>query len=513
MTKASTTSAGGKNGHMALLMPDDFSELNLVTWWVEPGTPDADNPLIEGDMPWDAGGVGIHGSVIKDPIDSNWKAYLVSTPAEEWAENKKEPWRSDNHNHRRICLYESNDGVHWTRPELPNCPIPGHDKTNIILDSKQGVGAYASIIINPNNKEWPYEMFALRAGWAEGEGSPPQGTGYYRYRSREGKVWEAVGNRIQGPMKGDICYFYNDNDEGYVAYYRMAAELSETDHVPVYEDAPRRSCYRATSSDGSNWVKDQSMFLTADERDHRDTQYQECVPFKVKGGYLGMITMYHPITQTQDLRIAASRDGRVWWFPDRRPCLANPPLGDYGGGLMWQSQRLILDGDRLYVYYGATEGPHRQISDSRAPSVQAGIETVIDHGAHFLPFNSALCRSSWRLDRVYALISSAGGPTIGTAVTVPQPLSGKTLWVDLMTRPPKKSSRSSFDEGYIQVELIDEGGRALPGYTHDDCNTLKGDHKELQVSWKGGSKTPERAVKARFYLKRAFLYGFEFREG
>jgi hypothetical protein len=30
---------------MPLLMPDDFSEMNLVTWRVERGTPDPDNPL------------------------------------------------------------------------------------------------------------------------------------------------------------------------------------------------------------------------------------------------------------------------------------------------------------------------------------------------------------------------------------------------------------------------------------------------------------------------------------
>src|SRR5207244_1960974 len=102
-------------------------------------------------------------------------------------------------------------------------------------------------------------------------------------------------------------------------------------------------------------------------------------------------------------------------------------------------QYLIVDQGKLYVYYGGTEGPHRQISDTRAPSQQVGYqETIVDHGAHFLPFNSALCRASWQFDRLYALASSAGGPTIGTAVTKPQPLSGKSLYVNLVTRSAKK---------------------------------------------------------------------------
>jgi len=58
---------------MPLLMPDDFSELHLVGWRVEPGQPDPDNPLIEGEMPWDRGGVGIHGSVFRDPLDGPFR--------------------------------------------------------------------------------------------------------------------------------------------------------------------------------------------------------------------------------------------------------------------------------------------------------------------------------------------------------------------------------------------------------------------------------------------------------
>jgi hypothetical protein len=244
------------------------------------------------------------------------------------------------------------------------------------------------------------------------------------------------------------------------------------------------------------------VLLTADERDHRDTQYQECVPLKVPGGYVAVVALYHLLTQTLNLRLAASRDGR-WWFPARRPCLDNAPLGDYGGGMIWQSQYLIVEGGKLHVYYGATEGPHRQIEDRRAPSKEVGYqEKVIDHGGHFLPFNAALCRASWRADRLYALASSAGGPTLGIAVSKAQPLGGKTLSVNLVTRPAKKASRAGLDEGVLQVELLDGAGRPLPGFTRDDCPPLKGDHA-----------TPAEAQQARFYLKRAFLDGFEFHGG
>ncbi len=60
------------------------------------------------------------------------------------------------------------------------------------------------------------------------------------------------------------------------------------------------------------------------------------------------------------------------------------------------------------------------------------------------------------------------------------------------------------------MELLNEKGEPLAGFMRNDCTFLKGDHQALLVKWKGGSAAPANAVKAKFYLKRAFLYGFEF---
>lgn len=491
---------------MPLLMPDDFSLLHLVDWRVEYGTQDPENPLLEGDMPWDSGGVGIHGSVFKDPLDGQWKAYLVCTPPEETSAEWPQPWNSKNDHKRRLCVFTSADGVHWIRPELPEFPFGDHKTTNILFPLDQGTAAYASINIDPSDRATPYHMYALRE-------RAPGGNGYYRYHSPDGYKWELIGGPITDPMKGDSGFFYRFGPEEYVSYYRLAFPQQPQDYLPVYESAARRSIMRATSTDGIKWTRDESMLLTLDALDHTDTQYQELVPLRVEGGYLATVTMYHPISQTQDVRIAASRDGNRWWFPDRRPALGNTPLGDYGGGLIWQSQNLIVENGRLYLYYGGSEGLHREISDTLAPSKSVGyLEDVITTNRHFLPFNAALCRASWQYDRMYALISAAGGPLVGMAVTKPQELEGKHLWVDFVTRPAKKSSNPGFDEGYLQVELLDSTDKPIPGFSRKDCTPLKGDYHALQVKWAGGETAPKEAVKAEFYLKRVFLYGFQFRK-
>lgn len=505
-----------KTARMPLLMPDDFSSLHLCGWRVEEGRNDPNNPLIEGEMPWERGGVGIHGTVLQDPLDGLWKAWIVATPAEETSEGWPKPWASiANDRDRSICYYESADGINWTRPAIPGSAYGPYESTNIIFDSnKFGLQAYASVIVDPANREWPYEMFVLQTTTEKAK--PPHGYGYHRYRSRDGKAWEWVGGPITGCILGDVLFAYKrgelSEDYEYLGYYRTGEPKKENDHLPAWEDGVNRTAFRCMSKDGLEWIKDPGMIIARDERDHRDTQFMECVPVRVPGGYIAMVSIYHALTQTLDLRLAASRDGRQWWFPDRRPCLPNRPLGEYGGGMIWQSRVLSVADGNLYLYYAGSEGPHRQVvSETGAPSVPIGyLEDALDHGGHFLPFTTALCRASWPFDRLFALAASAGGPTVGVATTKPGDIGGRRLTLNLTTRPAKKASQPGFDAGFLQIELLDAAGDAIPGFTRVDCLPVKGDHRSAQVQWAGGDRTPAAARQMRIYLKRAFLYGFQF---
>ena len=155
----------GDGNKLPLLMPDNFDSFRLVSWRVEQGVPDEHNPLITPAMPWDAGGIMAHGTVIHDPIDGLWKAWQVSTPAEV----RYEGLEARHESLRRLTYLESKDGVNWYRPMLPFVGWPGYDSTNIIFDlNSGGTAVYASVIVDTTKKEWPYEMFVLRSPKAAG---------------------------------------------------------------------------------------------------------------------------------------------------------------------------------------------------------------------------------------------------------------------------------------------------------------------------------------------------------
>ncbi|MCB1104574.1 MAG: hypothetical protein H7A44_08415 [Opitutaceae bacterium] len=493
---------------MPLLMPDDFESMKLVSWRVEEGEPDAHNPLLEPAMPWDSGGIMAHGTVLRDPIDGLWKAWQVSTPGEA----ELDGLRVKVGGQRRLTYLESEDGITWRRPKLSRVHWIDGRRTNILLDlDSGGTAAYASVLVDPENREWPYEMFVLRGPLATahdrqvGHLPGPRGkVGGYRYRSKNGVDWRL----IEGPLDlggaggGSFSYIYRDPDGSYAAICKSYSGNEHGDRFIPYDNTPHGSLRRLSlrmSEDGRAW-SGETPLLGRDWRDAGYAQFMELCPLRVLGGFVAFVTAYDASNQTTMLQLAASRDGVHWWRPDRRPALPNPPLGDYGGGMIWQMHHPIVDGDRMYVYYAGSEGLHGEIHDTRfGPRIEVGNETVIGMQTPTLPVNSALCRASWRGDRLWALVPSAGGVTWGEAVTRLRERGGGQLVVNARVKPG----------GELRVGLLDAEGRAIPGYSSDDCVAVTGDVVGHMMHWRGGDTPPNNAVKMHFHMRRTFLYGYD----
>jgi hypothetical protein len=66
--------------------------------------------------------------------------------------------------------------------------------------------------------------------------------------------------------------------------------------------------------------------------------------------------------------------------------------------------------------------------------------------------------------------------------------------------------------GWIRVEVQDENGKPLPGYSVDDCNEFWGDEIEGSVTWKDHSTLDSegKPIRLRFVMSDADIYALRF---
>lgn len=476
---------------------DIFEEHCRVAWRVEQATPDPANPLLVGEYPWDDATPAVgHGTILLDPIDNKFKGW---TPVMSLDTPEKQ-----GECEFRLAYIESDDGIHWRRPMMDLVSFPGHPKTNVLFDNNSGGRTtYSSVFIDPKeNPAEPYEMFCFRevhwrnpARCVAGFNQEPAKDdidvwkyyGLYRYRSRDGIHWRAV----EGPLNlktGDSCYIYRDGKGGYIAHHKSSMQVGPGNVIPRYECAPDvvRVTQRRTSPDGTTWSAAEQL-IYPDRHDDAADQVMEVSRIPYGDGILSTVTMYHSRTQQMDVQFAASTDGLKFFRPiPHAPCLPNPPMGDFGGGMIWPFRTLIPQGDRMFIYYGALAGLHGDVYQTK-PDMRM-----------FL--GGALCRASWKMGRFFGLVNSDGdGLTHAFATTRVMPVSGKALVLNA----------ASFRKGRVIVELLDDQSHPIPGFTKSDCEPFAGDSTRSIVRWKGGGVPPVANARIRIYLAHAAVYGFK----
>jgi hypothetical protein len=115
------------------------------------------------------------------------------------------------------------------------------------------------------------------------------------------------------------------------------------------------------------------------------------------------------------------------------------------------------------------------------------------------------CRLRRFTVRIDGFVSIRAGSKSGKMLTHPLTFQGKTLTIN----------GSTSGAGSIRVELQDESGKPIPGYTLDDSTEFYGDEISHTMAWKQGTdlgKLVGRPVRLRFVLKDADLYAIQFRD-
>ena len=453
---------------------------------------------ITHDAPWEGSGTGYH-SIFKD--GGKYRMYYKA-----WQLTVTAPGKVNTGEHPLFtCYAESDDGIHWRKPELGLHEFKGSKANNIVLvpgkmgaanpdpghiaifkDDNPAAAADAKYkaIVRSNS---PKGLLALKSPdglrWSPMSETPVITDGafdsqnlafwdaqaglyraYWRYftgGTTDEKNWKPSGFRaIRTATSKDFVHWENQQD---LRYVDSPDEALYTNQVKPYARAPHLLLGFPTRYIERGWSE---SLKALPEREHREWRS------KASDRY-GMVV-------TEGL-FMSSRDGvtfKRWNEAFLPPGIERPGTWNYGHQyLAWHlvETKSSLEGapDELSLY--ATE-------------------------SYWTDRSSALRRYTLRLDGFVSLHAPMSG---GEVLTKPLTFTGHSLSMNF----------ASSAAGGVKVEIQDASGQPMPGFTLSDCEEHFGDSLARTVVWKSGTNVSSLAgkpVRLLFVLKDADVYSFRF---
>ena len=273
------------------------------------------------------------------------------------------------------------------------------------------------------------------------------------------------------------CVVWAPEIAKYVAFYRT--------NIFRGERARReRGCGRSESADFEHWGPHELALhaRTTWQRamGHGAQDYYQIQVWRCGGIYLGIISVFYWKEDRVRLELAWSPDTRHW----ERVCpgtdlIPHGELGEHDGGCRYAALGPVSNGDEVRVYYGGDAGRH-----NADPLRDAG-----------------LCLATFRRDRFAGLRPKAG--TSGRILTRPVEVSGRQLVLN-----------ADGSSGCVNVELMSEDRRAIPGFERDQCVPIDSDELEAEVTWRTGKSLAElngEKIRLACHVDNATLYSFGFK--
>ncbi len=463
------------------------------------------NPIIRRDKQWEVTPYFRSSTfnVIWDPEDDIYKC---------WYEDFYEYFSKGVPSRERVLYAESRDGIEWEKPLLGKHQIDGHD-TNVIINPPEVMVSCPSVMLDPVEEDPSkrFKMSYLRIDRRDIQGRKPGSPGgLWLEHSGDGKDWKPADSKALIPgWRGDVSTLtYDPIDEKYVLHGRYGRSARDTRHpdmdnwfCPVYPEPPqgvwstRRRSYVTESPDLIEWT-DPELLWDPDDDDNIDDAFYCFVPWRADEMHLGILNVLHQVDNTLDMYLHHSRDGRHWnRFLDHRPLIPRGGEGSYDEFDIETPTQPLVVGDELWFYYGGMNVHHDWwiMPPGKRPDVEEARNPDIPGNGHHL------CLATMRLDGYVSLDATVRE---GWIETKPVFSTGAHLFIN----------GRCHDNGYIKVEVMDTWNNVWDEYGRDKCEAFTSDDVRHQVRWSGHETVSEvpGAVKLRFHLQNAELYGFQF---
>ena len=356
--------------------------------------------------------------------------------------------------HREVaCHAESNDGIHWTKPELGVCEFDGSTKNNIVWNEAGGHNFTPLLDTNPKcAADARYKAFATVK------------KGLLPLKSPDGIRWQPMAEEpviTKGAFDSQNLAFWDPQLGKYREYHRTFRKI--------------RDIKTGTSDDFLTWTEPQFLDYPNATPEHLYTNAIRPYP-GAPHILIGFPARFSPAGQQVEPIFMASRDGTTF----RR----------YADAVIPKDATPDRAGNRSnYMAWGLLQLP----GDKKEWSVY-GTE------AYYTGPGSKLRRFVYRPDGLVALTAGSEG---GEALTRPVQFDGRKLVLNYRTG----------DKGSLRVELQAADGQPLADFAADKCRSLSGDSLAAEAAWSAGGDLGSlsgQPVRLRFVLQDAELFSFRF---
>jgi hypothetical protein len=377
------------------------------------------------------------------------------------------------------CVAISTDGIHWEKPELDLYPMNGQTRNNVILHHAGQATHNFCPFLDTRPGVPAAEKFKALGGTEK--------SGLIAYSSPDGIHWQKMQEApvfTRGMFDSQNVAFWSALENCYVLYFRTWTGTGYRGF---------RTVSRTTSPDFLNWSAPLEMSYGNTPQEHIYI-HQTHAYFRAPHIYVAIAARFMPNRQVISDAQALALNVNPKYFKD---CSDGVLMTSRGGTVYTRTfmEAFIRPGIGLQNWVSRTNYPALGV-------IQTGKNEMSVFVGHDYAQDSAhLRRYSMRLD---GFISVNAPYTGGELITQPLTFQGRHLFLNYATSAP----------GEIRVEILDESGKPVPGFSLADSVPTIGNEIEREVSWKNGSDLSGlvgKSIRLRVVMKDADLYAIQFK--
>lgn len=402
-------------------------------------------------------------------------------------------YETDRRSWETLCLAESHDGLHWTRPSLGICDFRGSRENNLVLDAAMvaevgGSPAHTAVFRDSNPDCPPDELYKVVMF-----GTKPRGLYllvsadgcHFRLTSRTpfmtNGAFDSQNLAFWDPVRNEYRLYHRGFNNGVRDILTCTAPDFSSFPEPRWVQYPGSPTMALYTNQIQPYYRAPHIFMgfpmRYNERGWSGPMLD--LPGREERLQRGQHHPRYGMTVT-DAVFMTSRDGLN--FVRRPEAFIRPGP---------RQKESWVYGDN-FVFWGMYETPST-VEDAPAELSLLAVE------GYWEGEDTAIRRYSQRIDGFVSAYAPYAGGELVTKVLV---FSGGSLAVNAET-----SGLGSF-----QIEIQNPEGEPVPGFSLDDCEPIFCDSLRYIVHWNNNcdlSRLAGKPIRLRFLLRDADIYSFQ----